>query len=712
MDESTLTLHKPDDSCTIERSDNINHASDILHPYQQEQTTPHHTDDTELVKSEFIIVEDDGQHQQQETFVVDATDVIVSTSTVESTVTMIDMASQPSPTMVRLGPVITTDNKPLVAPIPSDHSSFRQDGVDVAIKTDTDQKQPSSSWKWLLAESRAYENCTIHCQNGSFRTHKILLCHNNFIKYMLSNDDSGDESAIYLPDFTIDEVEGALHLFVPPTGQPVLDGALQSTSQSDLVSMLEEFYLKHRAEHKQQTELVETKNDQSASTGLKVRLIEVDKILKKPEDKQDQSQKTLKRKKTVGKKQKRPTLVQREFQDFIDDHDEENEENEEDVDDLHEDNDDSRPAKKAKASGKSQHPFRRKRGVKAENRNCVCVFCGKGFAIQKYLDSHITNKHPDKSEINSYIEELTRTGEFMCLLCEKTFSIARRCRYHLKFKHKIGAKFSCDQCSKMFYYEYDLELHRRFHSAKRNFVCDLCGKGFLMENVLQNHKHNMHSTKEEKEKARKFVCSFCAKGFFSKSALQEHEFLHSEKKNFHCDMCGLSFKQSSGLRAHNNRHHSAVGPKPITEQHKEKMRAYMKRYRAIKAGKLPDNINHTFRSTKKETDPLMDDNTETKTRIAASSLVRIANSHPAPVSSTSVVTTSCSTTTPANFVIGPDVITYQHPPQHHQQQQQEQLAVVTSGHIHRGEYAVGGGGTVQGRVVGMDKVATNRIYYI
>ena len=150
---------------------------------------------------------------------------------------------------------------------------------------------------------------------------------------------------------------------------------------------------------------------------------------------------------------------------------------------------------------------------------------------------------------------LFQNGTYKCMLCQKSFSIARRCRYHLKFKHKIGAKFSCDQCTKKFYYEYDLELHKRFHSAARNYVCDLCGKGFLLQTVLQNHKHNMHSTREEKEKNRKFVCSFCAKGFFSKSALQEHEFLHSDKKNFHCDMCGLSFKQSSGLRAHNNRHH-------------------------------------------------------------------------------------------------------------------------------------------------------------
>jgi hypothetical protein len=32
-----------------------------------------------------------------------------------------------------------------------------------------------------------------------------------------------------------------------------------------------------------------------------------------------------------------------------------------------------------------------------------CHVCGKGFSIQKYLDSHFTNKHPEKCEINSLV---------------------------------------------------------------------------------------------------------------------------------------------------------------------------------------------------------------------------------------------------------------------------------------------------------------------
>ena len=40
--------------------------------------------------------------------------------------------------------------------------------------------------------------------------------------------------------------------------------------------------------------------------------------------------------------------------------------------------------------------------------NCICDHCGKGFSTPKYLDSHMTNKHPEKSEINLHIEEQVR----------------------------------------------------------------------------------------------------------------------------------------------------------------------------------------------------------------------------------------------------------------------------------------------------------------
>jgi hypothetical protein len=38
-----------------------------------------------------------------------------------------------------------------------------------------------------------------------------------------------------------------------------------------------------------------------------------------------------------------------------------------------------------------------------EEKNFKCDFCAKRFSIQKYLDSHITNKHPEKCEINSQV---------------------------------------------------------------------------------------------------------------------------------------------------------------------------------------------------------------------------------------------------------------------------------------------------------------------
>ena len=52
----------------------------------------------------------------------------------------------------------------------------------------------------------------------------------------------------------------------------------------------------------------------------------------------------------------------------------------------------SQPAKRTKAG------HRRKAELKY-----FCRVCDKGFSIQKYLDSHITNKHPDRCEINSLV---------------------------------------------------------------------------------------------------------------------------------------------------------------------------------------------------------------------------------------------------------------------------------------------------------------------
>jgi len=477
-------------------------------------------------------------------------------------------------------------------------------------------------WDEFLRDSRSFENCTVRCRDGVYRTHKVLLYNSKFLASLLSQDDPGDESMLLLPDFCLEQVITALDFNVKQANDlsTLLDNCFKSLAKNEPIDPLstEGPVVESTGDLKEEPTVNQTTNQTSEiylkylTTDGRFECDACNKVFKSfrfltkhkrilHEVDSEEAGSPIDDKNGQQTKAERPGRGRKrrnsEMEDFIvEDHQQEDATDEEVDSELEGKIDEEETEAKPRVRRKKKTTQYKTKPPKGGDISCS--HCDKGFSTQKYLDSHMTNKHPEKSEINSFIEE--KNGVHSCLLCQKTFTIARRCRYHLKFKHKIGAKFSCDQCKKKFYYEYDLELHKRFHGTKRNFVCDLCGKGFLIEAVLQAHKHNMHSTREEKEKGRKFVCSFCAKGFFSKSALQEHEFLHSEKKNFHCALCGLSFKQSSGLRAHNGRHHNETGPKPITEEHKLKMRNYMKKYRAMKAGKLPNNINQCFRSKTEE----------------------------------------------------------------------------------------------------------------
>ena len=49
------------------------------------------------------------------------------------------------------------------------------------------------------------------------------------------------------------------------------------------------------------------------------------------------------------------------------------------------------------------------------------LFVAVGFSTQKYLDSHMTNKHPEKSEINSFIEEKNGVHRELHTLITSTF---------------------------------------------------------------------------------------------------------------------------------------------------------------------------------------------------------------------------------------------------------------------------------------------------
>eukprot|EP00088_Acartia_fossae_P020967 TRINITY_DN22455_c0_g1_i1.p1 TRINITY_DN22455_c0_g1~~TRINITY_DN22455_c0_g1_i1.p1 ORF type:complete len:521 (+),score=78.26 TRINITY_DN22455_c0_g1_i1:54-1616(+) len=459
-----------------------------------------------------------------------------------------------------------------------DHVTLSATAAD--LKADT----LHSSWQEFLASCEKYENVRIICSDGVYLTHKILVIHKLFLKYLLVTQDVDSKAVILLPDFTVDQIKTVLSPF------PTQDAS--SRIQEDP---------KHELELDQLlTKCLEDINDVQKNNNQNQILVSNAYTIK--EDTNPEKSCEIRKIKSVKR-------FYDDLNDFIDDDDTDPD------DDGLQDEDEfpivSKPKKKKTGASKIKRK-KRKDPKPGEERSFQCKECGRGYNSVKYLECHITKYHPEESSLNEFMTK-EKSGILKCQLCDKVFTVARSLRYHLKIKHKIGAEFSCDICKKLFYYEYELETHRKCHVGERTFKCDLCDKGFLQEKNLIQHKASMHSTREEKEKNRTFVCSKCGKGFFSKGALQEHEFLHSDLKQFSCNVCGKLFKQASGLRAHTNRYHSTNGPKVRTEEEKERMRNYMKKYRAMKLGKIPDVINHRYAESselgnenmnQKETDPL------------------------------------------------------------------------------------------------------------
>jgi hypothetical protein len=255
------------------------------------------------------------------------------------------------------------------------------------------QSSLESRWCQFLGNCRSYENVSIFCSDGVYKSHRLLLTHLPFMKYLLlQEDDSCEDSVILLPDFRMEQVQKAFN--------PILNDPQHLNHGNESLNQLINFNIRvaGRGGDRSNVFPASTEEYNKARYGdVKVKDTEIEHMestIENPVKKDSRNQMKIIKKKKM----------------------------------------------------KSHKGFR-------------CEFCAKHYSEQKYLDSHISKIHPEHSYLSKYIVT-KEAGLWECKLCMKEFRIKRRLRYHLKFKHKIGAKFQCDTCDKIFFYDYELELHR------------------------------------------------------------------------------------------------------------------------------------------------------------------------------------------------------------------------------------------------------------
>ncbi|XP_059612215.1 gastrula zinc finger protein XlCGF57.1-like [Phlebotomus argentipes] len=176
---------------------------------------------------------------------------------------------------------------------------------------------------------------------------------------------------------------------------------------------------------------------------------------------------------------------------------------------------------------------------------CEVENCGKVFAKQKLLQSHVKRHNPDK--------------KFQCEICGKRFSEKGHRNTHVMFVHKQeeekmqGRKRTCDQCGKVFWRKDYFMRHMSTHSDARDFKCPQCSMAFKLKLTLKAHMKNHRQDSP-------LSCDLCGKGFKQGFRLTAHLSSH---QRLTCQYCGEKCSTWRMKRQHITLRHKGL-PRDIT----------------------------------------------------------------------------------------------------------------------------------------------------
>ncbi|GAV06073.1 hypothetical protein RvY_16109 [Ramazzottius varieornatus] len=187
---------------------------------------------------------------------------------------------------------------------------------------------------------------------------------------------------------------------------------------------------------------------------------------------------------------------------------------------------------------KSHERQHNRKDRKGRTGGVKCETCGKEFAGEKYLVTHVQRLHSGEAE-----------KTVKCNQCDKTFFTTAAMRSHENFQHGMRKGFECPVCLESFKGGLNLNIHGETHRVDSNFPCRLCPKVFSSWLILIRHMKQQHKT-------TKVVCDVCQKPFKNNGALDRHQKVHYDAFDYACEICGRRFKQKPLFEAHQKRLHN------------------------------------------------------------------------------------------------------------------------------------------------------------
>lgn len=153
-------------------------------------------------------------------------------------------------------------------------------------------------------------------------------------------------------------------------------------------------------------------------------------------------------------------------------------------------------------------------------------------------------RHTDGLSISLY-----KNVAYECYFCRVNFQQFKELHQHMR-EHplnslaSIESMYKCNQCSKRFIFQAQLDAHALMHDQQH--LCAECGKTFRTKALLKAHQL-WHRADQP------YACAKCPLKFKTKTSFKRHLIVHVNERNFACDICGHTFKCPTSLKVHKSK---------------------------------------------------------------------------------------------------------------------------------------------------------------
>ena len=183
-----------------------------------------------------------------------------------------------------------------------------------------------------------------------------------------------------------------------------------------------------------------------------------------------------------------------------------------------------------------------------------------------------------KEQILTTLHEKSKIN--VCEVCDKSFKNIHDLQSHISEKHKDHSNLKCNICKQTFEKVIRKIEHMAIvHEGVKNHICNICNKSFGWQSNLNDHIKSEHDSpvdipiKKTKidDKVHKWKCKICEKTFKKSFNLKEHvEAVHDGIKH-KCEYCGKYFTRKSTLVEHKKIHTNITDTVQLPEK---KLRTY------------------------------------------------------------------------------------------------------------------------------------------